>query len=122
METGGNHTLGTTTDYGCIYDGKAYFVSKQSSATGGRLVVADAKTMKRIASFDDLDGKDGRSFVGVNPKKGYIGTSKGILVFDIENMCIGNMIAGGNSKQIGIMGKSGRQGFCCPAKFGCTHH
>lgn len=118
METGGNHTLGTTTDYGCIYDGKAYFVSKQSSATGGRLVVADAKTMKRIASFDDLDGKDGRSFVGVNPKKGYIGTSKGILVFDIENMRIGNMIAGGNSKQIGIMVKAGDRVFAVQQSLG----
>lgn len=111
MGSGGNYTLGTTTDYGCIYDGKAYFVSKQAYETGGRLVIADARTMRRIASIDDLNGYDGRSFIGVNPKKDYIGTSKGVLVFDIENMRIGNMIAGGNSKQIGLMVKAGERVF-----------
>lgn len=106
-----NETFGVTTCYGTIYGDKFYFISKQAASggnqsfsPGGRLVVADAKTMKKIAGFDNIGGGDGRSFVGVNENTGYIGTSKGIFLFDIANLKVGNLITGtGTTGQIGNM-------------------
>jgi hypothetical protein len=96
-----NEAFGATTQYGTIYGDKFYFISKQEVdkgdtqyTPGGRLVVADAQTMQRIAKFDNIGGGDGRSFVGVNENTGYIGTSTGIFLFDIANMKVGSVIAG----------------------------
>lgn len=87
-----NQTFGVTTQYGTIYGDKFYFVSKQA-ADAGRLIVADAKTMQKIAAFETIGG-DGRSFLGVDENKGYIGASNGIYLFDIANMQVGSLIAG----------------------------
>lgn len=87
-----NETFGVTTQYGTIYGDNFYFVSKQD-ADVGRLIVANAKTMKKIASFKTIGG-DGRSFLGVNENTGYIGTSNGLYLFDIANMQVGNLITG----------------------------
>lgn len=73
--------FGVTSQYGTIYGDNFYIVSKQ----GNRLVVADSKTLQKKASFETI-GADGRSFLGVNSKKGYIGSAKGIYLFDIENL------------------------------------
>lgn len=98
--------LGCTSQFGAIYGGKFYVVSKQerdpgAQVTGSRFAVCDAKTMKCLKEFQtiatDDSGKsiaDGRSFLGVNEKKGYIGTSNGIWLYDIEKMEIGNQIEG----------------------------
>lgn len=92
-------TLGVTTTYAKVWGDNAYFVSKQ----GKRLVVADAKTLKNKADFEDLNGiGDGRGFMGVNDKKAYISGSSGVVVFDIENLSIGSKIEG-VSGQIGNM-------------------
>lgn len=125
LPDGGSEVFGITTQYGCIHDGKFYFVSKQANnateaeqGVGGRLIVADALTLKKVASFEDIGGGDGRSFLGINVSKGYIGTSNGIRVFDIANMKVGNLIEGtGNetgglySNQIGTMVKAGEYVF-----------
>lgn len=89
--------LGVTTCFATIYGDNAYFVSKQ----GNRLVVADAKTLKKKASLTDIGG-DGRSFLGVNPNKGYIGTLQGVTLFNIKNLSVGNAIEG-ISGQVGNM-------------------
>ena len=110
-------TLGVTTQYGAIYGGRFFFVSKQASSTadastGGRLVVADALTLKRVAAFDEIGG-DGRSFVGVDEHTAYIGTSSGITRLDLESMSLGETIAGTASEgglyagQIGAMVRAG---------------
>ena len=110
-------TLGVTTQYGAIYGGCFFFVSKQASSTadastGGRLVVADALTLKRVAAFDEIGG-DGRAFVGVDEHTAYIGTSSGITRFDLESMSLGEEIAGTASEgglyagQIGAMVRAG---------------
>lgn len=110
-------TLGVTTQYGAIYGGRFFFVSKQASSTadastGGRLVVADALTLKRVAAFDEIGG-DGRAFVGVDEHTAYIGTSSGITRFDLESMSLGEEIAGTASEgglyagQIGAMVRAG---------------
>ncbi|MFA8451469.1 MAG: DUF5074 domain-containing protein, partial [Bacteroidales bacterium] len=94
--------LGVTTEYGSIYGDKFFLVSKQAP----RFVVTDAITLKKIASFDEIDGKDGRAFVGVTPDLGYISTSDGIYMFDIKNMKLKERIAETNG-QTGSMLKVG---------------
>lgn len=112
-EVNNNEAFGATTQYGTIYGDKFYFVSKQEKdggdvnyTPGGRLVVADAKTMKKIAGFDNIGGGDGRSFVGVDKKTGYIGAANGIFLFDIENLKVGEMVegTGGGSTYTGQIG------------------
>lgn len=105
-----NHAFGATTSHGTIYGDKFYFVSKQAAdggdtqyTPGGRLVVANAKTLQKIATFNTIGTADGRSFLGVNEHKGYIGTSKGIYLFDIDNLQIGGLINGTGTAQIGNM-------------------
>ncbi|MDV7697065.1 DUF5074 domain-containing protein [Chryseobacterium soli] len=108
-----NHAFGATTQYGTIYGGKFYFISKQAAdggdtqyTPGGRLVVANAQTMQKIAGFNTIGGGDGRTFVGVNEHKGYIGASNGIFLFDIDNLQVGNLITGtgGGSAYAGQIG------------------
>ncbi len=104
-----NQAFGATTQYGTIYGNKFYFISKQAAdggdtqyAPGGRLVVANAQTLQKIAGFNTIGG-DGRSFVGVNEHKGYIATSNGIYLFDIDNMQVGSQIASTGNGQVGNM-------------------
>lgn len=108
-----NQAFGATTQYGTIYGDKFYFISKQAAdgndtqyTPGGRLVVANAQTMQKIAGFNDIGGGDGRSFVGVNEHKGYIGASNGIYTFNIDNLQVGGLIAGtgGGSQYAGQIG------------------
>jgi hypothetical protein len=100
-------SLGCTAQFGTIYGDNMYIVSKQdqdgaekTSVSGGRLVVADAKTLKikkRIPVIFQINGKsaaDGRAFVGVDETKGYIGTSNGIFVLNLNNFEITGRIAG----------------------------
>lgn len=96
-----NHAFGATTQYGTIYGDKFYFISKQAAdggdtqyTPGGRLVVANAQTMQKIAGFNDIGGGDGRSFVGANENKGYIGASNGVFVFNIATLQVGSAVAG----------------------------
>ena len=121
-------TLGVTTQYGAIYGGRFFFVSKQANntagtSTGGRLVVADALTLKRVAAFDEIGG-DGRSFVGVDEHTAYIGTSSGITRFDLESMSLGEEIAGTGGEgglyagQIGAMVRAGSYVFAAKQSVG----
>lgn len=111
---GDGQYLGGTSQFAQIYGDKIYIISKQSygedTSTGGRLIVADAKTLEQEASLLELDGKDGRSYVGISDKKGYVGTSCGVYVYDVENKELGAMIDGTGtdsgdvySEQIGDM-------------------
>lgn len=98
--------LGCTSQYGTIYGGRFYIVSKQekdpgASVVGSRLAVCDAKTMKCLKEHQTIatnaEGEsiaDGRSFLGVNETKGYIGTSNGIWVYNMETGEIGGQIEG----------------------------
>ena len=107
--------LGTTTQFGTIYGGKLFLMSKQAGSgndAGGRIVVADAKTLKKIASIDNIGGADARGFIGVNDSIGYVGTTAGVYIYDIKNNQVGELIAGtgtvgGNaySNQIGDMAR-----------------
>lgn len=87
--TNPGETLGLTSQFATIYGENTFLISKQQN----RLVVADAKTLKKKALLTDIGG-DGRSFVGVTSKKGYIATSSGVSIFNIETMSLEGNIAG----------------------------
>lgn len=107
-----NQSLGCTAQFGAIYGDNLYIISKQdqdpgeNNLTGGRVVVADAKTLKikkRIPIIAEKNGKsvaDGRGFVGVDETKGYIGTSNGIYVFDLNNWEVKDCIPGSENPLI----------------------
>lgn len=99
-------SFGCTSQYGTIWAGKLLVASKQAIdggdplPGGGRLVVADATTLKRIGSIDNLvfDGEtrsgDGRAIAGATPSKVYIGTTQGIYIIDIDEVKVIGKIKG----------------------------
>lgn len=83
--------FGATSQYGMVFADKLFVMSKQDNDAGdirhnggGRLVVADANTLRRLASFDEIGG-DGRACVGVDARKAYIGTHSGIRTLTWDN-------------------------------------
>lgn len=88
-------TLGNTTQFAELGHENIYFCSKQNyGQTGGRFIVADAKTLTKKYSIDEYAGDgDSRAFIAVNDDKGYVSTTKGVYVFDIKNMTMGDKIA-----------------------------
>lgn len=126
-----NMAFGCTSQFGTIYADKLFVISKQAwdggdtrpMKSGGRVVVADAKTMKNLGSIDEIGG-DGRSFVGVNPAKGYIGHTKGIRVMDLEDLTVADEdiadVTLTRNGQIGDMVKSGKYVFAANIGTGVT--
>ena len=98
--------LGCTAQYGQIYGDKFYVMSKQekdpaASVVGGRVNILDAKTMKlekqiQTISIGDngTSNADGRAFLGVDEHKGYVGTSNGIFILDLDKQEITGSIEG----------------------------
>ena len=100
-------SLGCTSQYATFYNGRLYVISKQdqdsgesSAVRGGRIVVVDPTTHEILFSQDTIftlngfSAADGRAFVGVNPHKGYISTSNGIFIFDLDHYTIKGRITG----------------------------
>lgn len=122
-ELNNNEAFGATTQYGTIYGDKFFFISKQAQdggdtqrTPGGRLVITEAGTLKKLKGFETIGGGDGRSFIGVTESLGYIGASNGIFRFDIKNMEVGEIIEGTGggslySGQIGNMAFTGKYVF-----------
>ncbi len=115
-------SFGATSQYGIVFADKLIVMSKQNDdggdprTGGGRVVVADAKTLKKLASFDyigadtDNDGKgngDGRACVGVGENKVYLGTTTGIQVLDLSTMKLGKVIEGINNGESAYKGQIG---------------
>ncbi|WP_304835108.1 DUF5074 domain-containing protein, partial [Muribaculum intestinale] len=90
-------SFGCTSQYGIIYDGKLIVSSKQAAdggdplPGGGRLVVADATSLQRIGSIDEIifgdetRSNDGRALCGAGHGRVYMGTNNGIYVIDTDN-------------------------------------
>lgn len=82
-------SFGATSQFATVYGGKLIVMSKLAKdggdprEAGGRVVIADAKTLKTIARFTDIGG-DGRACVGVSPEKIYLGHNAGIRVLRID--------------------------------------
>lgn len=125
-------SFGCTSQYGIIHGDKLIVMSKQATdggdprKGGGRVVVADAKTLKKLAAFDyigaDTDGDgngngDGRACVGVSEDKVYLGSTAGIQVLDTRKLTLGGMVDGITSGenqyngQIGDMVAIGKYAF-----------
>lgn len=119
-----NMAFGATSCSAMEYAGKLFVMSKQPwdsgdtrpLKSGGCVVVADAKTMKHIAAFDEIGG-DGRACVGVSPSKVYLSHSKGVRVMhlDGEEITIDDQdiegIDTGRNGQMGDMVKAGKYVF-----------
>ena len=94
-------SFGCTSQYAMIFGDKLYVMSKQATdggdprRGGGRVVVADAKTLKKLAAFDSpLGAGDGRACVGVSSSKVYFGTTAGIAVFNPQTLEITGSVSG----------------------------
>ena len=103
--------LGCTNQHGALWNGRLYMVAKQekdpgASVVGGRLSVADAKTMKIIKQLTVIDpsGKqcDGRAFCGVSATKGYVSTSNGIWVLNLQTLEIEGQVEGSANPNAGV--------------------
>lgn len=104
--------LGVTTQQGQLYGGRLFIVSKQAngnessgSTIGSRLAVLDAATLKQqggILRFGAQDSVyDGRCYCAVSPDKGYMATSAGIFVIDVNTLTSAGPIAGTQSSAKG---------------------
>lgn len=95
--------LGCTNQYGAIWNGRVYFIAKQdkdpgASVAGGRITVADAKTLKVLKQLRLIDPSgaqcDGRAFCGVSATKGYVSSSNGMWILDLESLEIKGQVEG----------------------------
>ena len=102
--------LGCTNQYGALWNGKLYLIAKQdkdpgATITGGRITVADAKTMKVLhqQSLIDPSGAqcDGRGFLGVDEHKGYISTSNGVWIFNLDTFTVEGQVEGSANPNAG---------------------
>jgi len=102
--------LGCTNQYGAIWNGKLYLIAKQdkdpgATITGGRITVADATTMKVLhqQSLIDPSGAqcDGRGFLGIDKHKGYISTSNGVWIFDLDTFTVKGQVEGTENPNAG---------------------
>ena len=102
--------LGCTNQYGALWNGRLYLIAKQekdpgATVTGGRITVADAKTMKILhqQALIDPSGKqcDGRGFLGVDEHKGYISTSNGVWIFDLDTYTVTGQVEGSANPNAG---------------------
>ena len=108
-----NTNLGVTTQHGQIFGGRFFLVSKQANGSesagstyGCRLAVLDAVTLNQQGSLLRFGATadsiyDGRSYCGVNADKGYIATSAGIFVLDVNAMATSGPIEGTQSSASG---------------------
>lgn len=102
--------LGCTNQYGAIWNGRFYLIAKQekdpgAAIKGGRITVAAASNLKILFQSDLIDPSgaqcDGRGFVGVDEHKGYISTSNGVWVFDLDSFTVTGQIEGSANPNVG---------------------
>ena len=125
--------LGCTNQHGSIWDGRFYFIAKQENdqgVAGGRITVADAKTMKVLYQNAIIDPSgnqcDGRAFLGVDAHKGYISSTNGIWIFDLDNLEVEGLVEGSENPnsgslytgQTGTMVRAGNHVFAAHQQYG----
>lgn len=102
--------LGCTNQFGAIFRGRLYLIAKQdkdpgADITGGRITVADASTYKIITQLQQIDPSgaqcDGRAFLGVDEHKGYVSSSNGIWVLNLDNLTITGQVKGSANPNAG---------------------
>lgn len=102
--------LGCTNQHGALWNGRLYMIAKQekdpgASIVGGRISVADASTMKIIRQLQLIDPSgaqcDGRAFCGVSATKGYVSSSNGIWMLNLETLEIEGQVEGSANPNAG---------------------
>ena len=86
--------IGATACFGAAWGNRYYIIAKQAKdggakVEGGRITICDANTMRIIKQIKDIDGKEGRSFCGVDEHKAYVSTSKGIYTLNLDELTVG---------------------------------
>lgn len=85
--------VGCTACFGAIFNDKFYIISKTAkdpgaTVSGGMITICNANTLAVEKQIENIDKSklnlQGRSFVGVSAEKGYVSTSDGIYVLDLE--------------------------------------
>ena len=108
-----NHVenLGVTACYGTFFGNRFYAISKQDGGYG-RISVCDANSTRIIKQIKDIDGKDGRSFCGVDEHKAYVSTSRGIYTLNLDELTVGAAVknADGGDAELGECGNMVRLG------------
>ena len=109
--------IGATACFGAAWGNRYYIIAKQakdngSKVEGGRITICDANTMRIIKQIKDIDGKDGRSFCGVDEHKAYVSTSKGIYTLNLDELTVGAAVknADGGDANLGECGNMVRLG------------
>ena len=109
--------IGATACFGAAWGNRYYIIAKQakdngSEVEGGRITICDANTMRIIKQIKDIDGKDGRSFCGVDEHKAYVSTSRGIYTLNLDELTIGAAVknADGGDANLGLCGNMVRLG------------
>ncbi len=102
--------LGCTNQFGAIFRGRLYLIAKQdkdpgAEIAGGRITVADAHSFKIIRQLRQIDPSgsqcDGRAFLGVNEHKGYVSSSNGIWVLNLDDLTVSGQITGSGNPNVG---------------------
>lgn len=117
-EANPGHEIGCTSQFGTIWHDRFYIISKQaqdqgSSIMGGRLTIFDATDLHMMHQSELIDNSvdpdtgrhpacDGRAFVGIDARKGYISTSSGIWPLNLDTYEIGPRIEGTASTGLNI--------------------
>lgn len=103
--------LGVTACYGTFFGNRFYAISKQDGGYG-RISVCDANSTRVIKQIKDIDGKDGRSFCGVDEHKAYVSTSEGIYTLNLDELTVGAAVknADGGDANLGECGNMVRLG------------
>ncbi|MFB6457645.1 DUF5074 domain-containing protein [Chitinophaga sp. Hz27] len=86
--------LGVTSEYGAIYNGLLYIVSKQ-----GPLVIADAYNLLEKGRTAPLPA-EGHAFCGVDNSRGLVSTTDGVYIMDLNSFTL-------TGKVNGITGEAG---------------
>lgn len=103
--------LGVTACYGTFFGNRFYAISKQDGGYG-RISVCDANSTRVIKQIKDIDGKDGRSFCGVDEHKAYVSTAGGIYTLNLDELTVGAAVknADGGDANLGECGNMVRLG------------
>lgn len=109
--------IGATACFGAAWGNRYYIIAKQAKdggakVEGGRITICDANTMRIIKQIKDIDGKDGRSFCGVDEHKAYVSTSEGIYTLNLDELTVGAAVknADGGDAELGECGNMVRLG------------
>ena len=94
-----------------FFGNRFYAISKQDGGYG-RISVCDANSTRVIKQIKDIDGKDGRSFCGVDEHKAYVSTAGGIYTLDLDELTVGAAVknADGGDAKLGECGNMVRLG------------